>query len=55
MSPLQTASLFLDRKDYARAKALGRKTGTSAGAIIRVALAEAKKKPKVTAAQRGCN
>jgi len=56
MSPLQTATLFLDRKEYQAAKTLGRRTKTSAGAVIRLALSEylaresKKSKRKVVAA-----
>jgi hypothetical protein len=39
MSSLRTTSVFLDRKDYEAAKRLGRKSKSSAGAVIRIALA----------------
>ena len=56
MSKLQLTAFFADRKDYQAAKTLGRRTKTSAGAVIRLALSEylaresKKSKRKVVAA-----
>jgi hypothetical protein len=54
MSSLQTTSLFLDRKDYAATQRIARQKKTSAGAVIRIAMAEflarEAKKRKVVAA-----
>jgi hypothetical protein len=53
MSQLQITAFFADRKDYQAAKTLGRRTKTSAGAIIRLALSEylaRQKKRKVAGA-----